>query len=147
MMPDQDTAGSMTWDAGRYDRQFSYVSALAGGVVELLDPRPGETVLDLGCGTGELAGVIVGRGSRVIAADSDPSMVTAATQRLGPGVLLADGHDFRLDEPVDAVFSNAALHWMTRPADVVRSVHRALRPGTDAWPAPPFRGNPACWRR
>ncbi|MGA4731999.1 class I SAM-dependent methyltransferase [Micromonospora taraxaci] len=117
------------WDADRYDRQFGYVSALAGGVVELLAPVPGETILDLGCGTGELAATIAARGARVIAVDGDPAMVASATARLGSDVLLADGHDFLIDEQVDAVFSNAALHWMTRPAEVVVAVRRALRPG------------------
>ncbi|MFJ5884171.1 class I SAM-dependent methyltransferase [Kitasatospora cineracea] len=123
-----DQAGP-AWDADRYDRQFGYVSSLAKGVVDLLDPAPGEHVLDLGCGTGELAAEIAARGARVTGTDSDPAMVAAAARRLGTEVLLADGHDFRLAEPVDAVFSNAALHWMTRPQEVVRSVHRALRPG------------------
>ena len=94
------------WDADRYQRQFGYVSAMAGDLVELLDPRPGETVLDLGCGTGELAARIAATGARVWALDADPAMVAAARERLGPErVLLADGHDFRLPEPVDAVFS------------------------------------------
>ena len=118
------------WDADRYQRQFGYVSAMAGDLVELLDPRPGETILDLGCGTGELAAEIAAAGAEVWAIDADPAMVAAARERLGPGrVLLADGRDFTLPEPVDAVFSNAALHWMPRPAEVIARVRAALRPG------------------
>jgi len=118
------------WDADRYQRQFGFVSAMAGDLVELLDPRPGEVVLDLGCGTGELAAEIQGRGARVWALDADPAMVEAARGRLGPGrVRLADGRDFTLPEPVDAVFSNAALHWMPRPGEVLARVRAALRPG------------------
>jgi trans-aconitate methyltransferase len=118
------------WDADRYQRQFGFVSGLAGDLVELLDPRPGEVVLDLGCGTGELAASIAATGARVLALDSDPAMVAAARRRLGGDrVLLADGHAFSLPEPVDAVFSNAALHWMPRPAEVVGRVRAALRPG------------------
>jgi len=118
------------WDADRYQRQFGFVSAMAGDLVELLDPRPGETVLDLGCGTGELAAEIQGRGARVWALDADPAMVAAARERLGADrVLLADGHAFTLPEPVDAVFSNAALHWMPRPSEVIARVRAALRPG------------------
>ena len=118
------------WDADRYQRQFGFVSALAGDLVELLDPRPGETVLDLGCGTGELAARIAAAGARVWALDADPAMVAAARERLGAErVLLADGHDFTLPEPVDAVFSNAALHWMPRPDEVIARVRAALRPG------------------
>jgi trans-aconitate methyltransferase len=121
------------WDADRYQRQFGYVSAMAGDLLELLDPRPGEAVLDLGCGTGELAAAIAATGARVWALDADPAMVAAARRRLGGDgggrVLLADGHDFTLPGPVDAVFSNAALHWMPRPAEVIARVRAALRPG------------------
>jgi trans-aconitate methyltransferase len=118
------------WDADRYRRQFGFVSAMAGDLVELLDSRPGETILDLGCGTGELAARIATTGARVWALDADPAMVAAARERLGPDrVLLADGHDLRLPEPVDAVFSNAALHWMSRPAQVIARVRAVLRPG------------------
>jgi len=121
------------WDADRYQRQFGFVSAMASDLLELLDPRPGEAVLDLGCGTGELAAAIAATGARVWALDADPAMVAAARRRLGGDgggrVLLADGHDFSLPEPLDAVFSNAALHWMPRPAEVIARVRAALRPG------------------
>jgi SAM-dependent methyltransferase len=118
------------WDADRYQRQFGYVSAMAGDLLELLGPAPGETVLDLGCGTGELAAAIQARGARVWALDRDPAMVAAARERLGADrVLLADGRGFSLPEPVDAVFSNAALHWMDAPAEVIARVRAALRPG------------------
>lgn len=128
-MPESADQLKATWDADRYARQFGFVSSLAGGVFDLLDPQPGETIVDLGCGTGELAARIRDAGSRVIAIDSDPAMVEAAMRRLGSDVQLADGHNFTIPEPADAVFSNAALHWMARPSEVLRSVRAALRTG------------------
>lgn len=66
----------------------------------------------------------------MIALDSDPAMVAAATGQLDRPAILTDGHDFQVDEEVDAVFSNAALHWMRCPAEVLRCVrHRA-----GSWP-------------
>ena len=117
------------WDADRYQRQFGFVSALGGDVLDLLDPdargdRPRPGLRHRRAGRRAAAA-----GARVLALDSDPAMVAAARRRLGDDrVLLADGHDFTLDEPVDAVFSNAALHWMPRPAEVIGRA-AALRPG------------------
>jgi len=128
-MPESTDQFKAVWDADRYDRQFGFVSSLAGGLLDMLAPRRGETIVDLGCGTGELAARIRDAGSRVIAIDSDPAMVEAALRRLGSDVQLADGHSFTVPEPVDAVFSNAALHWMKRPSEVLRSIHAALRTG------------------
>ncbi len=93
-----DTAGlSFDWDAMRYDSQFGYVSAVAEGVVDLLAQQPGERVLDLGCGTGELAATIKDRGAVVTSVDSDPAMVAAATERLGQsqGLAVAETKDKR----------------------------------------------------
>jgi trans-aconitate methyltransferase len=93
-------------------------AAVAAGAVDQVVP------LD------ELAARIAAAGARVWALDADPAMVAAARERLGPErVVLADGHDFSLPEPVDAVFSNAALHWTPRPAEVIARVRAALRPG------------------
>lgn len=119
-----------TWDADRYDDAFGFVSALGRGLVELLDPRPGETVLDLGCGTGELAAVIAARGASVLGIDADEAMIARA-RREHPELPfeVADAHRFELAEPVDAVMSNAALHWMLDPDAVIARVRAALRPG------------------
>jgi len=119
-----------TWDADRYDDAFGYVSALGRGLVDLLDPRPGETIVDLGCGTGELAAVIAARGASVLGLDADEAMIAKA-RRDHPELPfeVADGHRFEIAEPVDAVMSNAALHWMLDPDAVIARVRTALRPG------------------
>src|SRR4029453_17445393 len=99
------------WDTREYDRDFAFVSAYGAELLDWLNPQPGEIVLDLGCGTGELAAKIAGTGATVIGIDSDPAMIEAARQRLpGADLRVADAHDFTVEQPVDAVFSNAALH-------------------------------------
>ena len=119
-----------TWDTTTYDRDFAFVSAYGAELLNWLRAQPGERILDLGCGTGELAERIAATGATVIGIDSDPAMIEAARTRL-PNVELrvADGHDFAVDAPVDAVFSNAALHWMPAAVEVLGCVSDALRHG------------------
>ena len=118
------------WDIRTYDRDFAFVSAYGAELLDWLNAQPGETVLDLGCGTGELAAKIAETGATVIGIDSDPAMIEAARLRLPNADLrVADAHDFTVDEPVDAVFSNAALHWMPSSVEVLGCVSDALRDG------------------
>jgi SAM-dependent methyltransferase len=116
------------WSAERYTRNAGFVSELGSPVVELLDPRPGERILDLGCGDGALTRKLAEAGALVIGVDTAPDMVAAARRRgLDARVLPAESLAF--DREFDAVFSNAALHWM-RPLDrVIAGVGRALKPG------------------
>jgi trans-aconitate methyltransferase len=118
------------WDVDRYDRSFGFVSRYGRDLVQLLSPVPGERVLDLGCGTGELAAELADHGLEVCGIDADASMIAQARAR-HPEVVFeqADGHDFVLADPVDAVLSNAALHWMLDPVRVIARVKAALRPG------------------
>ena len=117
-----------TWDPARYARHARFVSDLGAPVVEMLAPRPGERILDLGCGDGALTEKLASVGCRVVAVDGSEAQVAAARER-GLDVRVADGHHLDFDAEFDAVFSNAALHWMRRPDDVLRGVRRALRPG------------------
>ena len=117
-----------TWDPARYARHARFVSDLGAPVVEMLAPRPGERILDLGCGDGALTEKLASMGCRVVAVDGSEAQVAAARER-GLDVRVADGHHLDFDAEFDAVFSNAALHWMRRPDDVLRGVRRALRPG------------------
>jgi trans-aconitate methyltransferase len=120
-------SAGQTWDPNEYARNARFVSDFGLAVVDLLDPRPGERILDLGCGDGALTEQIVQRGAQVVAVDSSPAMVAAARER-GLDARVVDGHALPFAAEFDAVFSNAALHWMTRPDDVIHSVQRALRP-------------------
>ena len=93
-----------------------------------LDPQSNEHILDLGCGDGALTEKIAAAGARVVGVDSSPDFVEAAVKR-GLDVRLMDGHDLSFENAFDAVFSNAALHWMTRPDEVAAGIWRALKPG------------------
>jgi SAM-dependent methyltransferase len=116
------------WSAERYTRNASFVSELGSPVLELLDPRAGERILDLGCGDGTLTEKLAEAGALVIAVDAAPDMVAAARRR-GLDARVMPGERLKFDREFDAVFSNAALHWM-RPLDhVIPGVARALTPG------------------
>jgi trans-aconitate methyltransferase len=119
-----------TWDSSLYDDRHSFVWRAGASLVDLLDPEPGERILDLGCGTGHLTAKIAESGAKVTGLDSSTSMIAQARQNF-PGLkfVLADARSFRFEEPFDAVFSNAALHWIHEAEAVVRSVVAALRPG------------------
>jgi trans-aconitate methyltransferase len=120
----------VTWDATRYDEAFAFVPGMGAAVLDLLDPQPGERVLDLGCGSGELTAQIAGRGARVVGVDSSAEMLDRARGRFPElDLRLADGEQLPVGQPYDAVFSNAALHWMTRPDEVLAGVRAALRDG------------------
>ena len=116
------------WDPNDYHRSARFVSDLGLPVVDLLAPRPGERILDLGCGDGPLTRRIADFGCTVIGVDASAEMIAAAC-RLGLDARVMDGHDLDFDGEFDAVFSNAALHWLKRPETVIAGVWRALKPG------------------
>jgi SAM-dependent methyltransferase len=118
---------SQTWDPERYARNARFVSDLAAAVVELLDPRPGERILDLGCGDGVLTAKLAAMGCSVVGVDGSRAQIEAA-QRLKLDARVMDGEGLSFDSEFDAVFSNAALHWMRNPRAVISGVCRALRP-------------------
>ncbi|MDX1595143.1 MAG: class I SAM-dependent methyltransferase, partial [Gammaproteobacteria bacterium] len=116
------------WDPESYRADAGFVADLGRPVVDLLAPSAGERILDLGCGDGVLTETLVEAGARVLGVDSSRAMVDAARAR-GIDARVMDGHRLRFDGEFDAVFSNAALHWMADPDAVLDGVRRALRPG------------------
>ena len=116
------------WSAELYATNARFVSDLGQPVVDLLAPRPGERILDLGCGDGALTQQLATMGVHVIGVDSSPQMIAAASAR-GLDARVIDGQQLPFVACFDAVFSNAALHWMRDPDRVVAGVFRALRPG------------------
>ncbi|MCE9578454.1 MAG: methyltransferase domain-containing protein [Deltaproteobacteria bacterium] len=119
---------TQTWDPDRYAKNARFVAELGQPVVELLAPQPGERILDLGCGDGVLTRRLAELGCDVVGADASPALIEAA-RGLGLDARVIDGHALAFDGEFDAVFSNAALHWMKDPARVIAGVYRALRPG------------------
>jgi trans-aconitate methyltransferase len=123
-----ETAALQRWDPERYARTAGFVAELGAPVLALLNPQPGERILDLGCGEGSLTRRIAEAGAAVVGVDSSPEQIAAARRagldaRVGDAARLAFEHEF------DAVFSNAALHWVKDADGVIAGVARALRPG------------------
>ena len=119
---------TQTWDPDDYARTAAFVPTLGAPVVDLLAPQPGELVLDLGCGDGVLTTEIAARGARVIGLERSPAMLEAARAR-GVDARRGDAARFELPERFDAVFTNAALHWVREHDGVAASVARHLKPG------------------
>jgi SAM-dependent methyltransferase len=125
-----DATGANKWDTGLYDDKHSFVWKLGASLIDLLEPRAGERVLDLGCGTGHLTARLAESVGEVVGIDSSPEMIAEA-RALFPGIRfeVADARDFALDGPFDAVLSNAVLHWVKPPEAAIACVRRALAPG------------------
>lgn len=118
----------MGWNAQDYAANAGFVPALGNAVLDLLAAQPGEAVLDLGCGDGVLTARIARDGADVLGVDSSDAMLSAARAR-GVHVAQADGQALPFAGRFDAVFSNAALHWMPNQHAVAAGVFRALVPG------------------
>src|SRR5687768_7601239 len=122
------------WSAADYARNAGFVPQLGQAALQLLNPQPGELILDIGCGDGALTARIADAGARVIGLDSSEEMVDAARLR-GIDAFVADAEALELDRQVDrfgrfdAVFSNAALHWMLDPDAVAAGVFDILKAG------------------
>jgi trans-aconitate methyltransferase len=119
---------SQTWDPTRYAKNAGFVPQLGLPVLELLTPLAGERILDLGCGDGVLTKKLRDIGVDVKGVDASAEQISAA-RSAGLDADVVDGHDLDFDREFDAVFSNAALHWMKRPDEVLAGVARALKPG------------------
>jgi trans-aconitate methyltransferase len=120
----------MKWNAELYDQKHAFVYQFGENVLELLNAKPGERILDLGCGTGYLTSQIQQQGATVTGMDASPDMVAKAHKSY-PDVefVVADGADFHFDKKFDAVFSNATLHWIKKADAAIKCVYDSLKPG------------------
>lgn len=119
---------TQTWRPREYNQHAQFVSSFGVSVVELLDAKPGEQILDLGCGEGALAEQLKEIGAEVIGVDSSPAMIEAARAR-GIDARVMSGDRLTFKGEFDAVFSNAALHWVLNYEDVIQGVYASLKPG------------------
>ncbi len=119
---------AQSWNPERYERNAGFVADLGAPVFDLLAPVAGERILDLGCGHGKLTRKFAASGVDVIGVDSSEQQV-AACRKLGLAARVLSGENLDYDNEFDAVFSNAALHWMKRADRVIAGVFRALKPG------------------
>ena len=124
----ESIASTSRWDAADYARVGRFVADLGEAALDLLDPKLGERILDIGCGDGALTHKIVERGADVVGVDNSPELVAAA-QAIGLDVHLMDAADMAFDAEFDAAFSNAALHWMLDKERVANATFRALKSG------------------
>lgn len=118
----------MRWNPEAYARDTGFVSDLGADLIALFDPKPGEEILDLGCGDGRLTERLAATGASVTGVDSSADQIAAAAAR-GLDAHVMDGHALTFEDAFDGVISNAALHWMTAPDKAIAGVARALRPG------------------
>jgi trans-aconitate methyltransferase len=119
---------TQSWNPTVYAENGSFVPALGAGVLEWLAPKLGERILDLGCGDGQLTAKIAAAGAEVLGVDASPEMVEGARRR-GMDARLCNAEALPFDAEFDAVFSNAALHWVRDQDAMLAGVKRALRPG------------------
>ena len=126
--PDDEAVSTSQWDAGDYARVGGFVPALGEAALDLLDPQPGEHILDIGCGDGSLTVRIKERGAEVVGIDNSLSMIGAARAR-GIDARLMDAADLKFSEAFDAAFSNATLHWVLAKHRAARAIWFALKFG------------------
>lgn len=121
---------SREWNAELYDERHSFVSDLARDLIDELDPDPDERVLDLGCGTGDLAAEMTRRGVAVVGVDRSATQLASAREKYPDLQLVRADARYSVFRPqFDGILSNAVLHWITDPDAAIDTMFRALRPG------------------
>ena len=118
------------WNPALYQAKHAFVWQGGAGILDWLAPEGGERIVDLGCGTGELTAKIAQSGARVLGLDASPEMVAGAEKQFPTlEFRVADATTFELAEQANAVFSNAALHWVRDAESAAERIASALKPG------------------
>ena len=121
-------ASTSKWDPKDYARLGGFVAELGQAALDLLDPQPGERILDVGCGEGTLTRKMIERGATVLGIDNSPEMIAAARAN-GIDAVPMDAADMPFAAEFDAAFSNATLHWVLEKEQAACAIFRALKPG------------------
>ncbi|QMS90421.1 methyltransferase domain-containing protein [Nostoc edaphicum CCNP1411] len=118
------------WDTSLYQDKHAFVWQYGEDLLQLLNPQPGESILDLGCGTGQLTEKIAQSQAEVMGVDYASAMIEKARENY-PHLRfeVADARNFQVNKPLDAVFSNAVLHWVKEADQAIASIHQSLKPG------------------
>lgn len=119
----------MKWDTNLYDNNHGFVSKYGESLIDLLDPKQGEQILDIGCGTGDLAALMSQQGAKVVGLDNSVEMVETARKKY-PDIQFDNrsASNFSYDIQFDAAFSNATLHWILEYEEAIKCIYEALRP-------------------
>lgn len=118
----------MNWNAKLYDGAHQFVSKYGAKLIELLDPKENERILDAGCGTGDLTYEISLTGAKVIGIDQSPEMIASAKKKYPDlDFYVKDLLTLAEENAFDAIFSNAVLHWIKQPEKVLTSIYQNLR--------------------
>lgn len=118
------------WNPSLYDEKHAFVSQYGSNLIDLLNPKLGEYILDLGCGTGDIANTLAEKGIQVKGIDSSDNMINKARQKY-PHIpfIKADATALTETNTYHAVFSNAVLHWITHPEKALHSIYQSLQIG------------------
>jgi len=118
----------MKWNPTLYDNSHDFVSKYGEGILSYLNPKPGETILDLGCGTGDLTKEIFLSGANVVGVDNSADMIAKARTKY-PDIEFQqmDARKLKFDTRFDAIFSNAVLHWIPEKEKVIERMHSLLK--------------------
>lgn len=118
------------WNPELYQASHSCIWEYGHDLLQLLAPKRGERILDLGCGTGQLTHEIAASGAQVVGIDASPEMIAAARKNF-PQLRfeVCDAAAISFNREFDAVFSNAVLHWIADQNRAIGNIARSLKPG------------------